>query len=453
VIRELLERDFLADSGRDIQETIQREVRGGEVTNESMRRLLDELGVTPAELEAAVGHLSAAVAAIESSAETPALLPHDAVASLVQSALQQMYEERLPHLIDRKEGSAAFPTEDPVTDQGLVASASSTKADRLAGRMEQTDIRWAACLVAKAITFFRRRRRFEDRPADPQRFSNTARLYVLGDWGSGVPRARTVGGLVREMLLAPDSRDREQHVVHLGDVYYSGWRREYEDNFLPYWPVKPGEEGKYGSWCLNANHDMYSGGYGYYDYLLADPRFARQQGSSYFSLENDDWQLLGIDTAWEDEDLAGSQPEWIASRLRAQQGKRKSVLMSHHQLFSAFAEGTPKVRQKVQGVLDEDLVTGWFWGHEHRCAIYEPRDRVQYARLVGHGGVPVWAATGTPPPTVRHLLQEYLRSGFEKFARFGFAVLDFEGKKIKARYFCERGPNQPAHQHYDETLG
>ena len=32
------------------------------------------------------------------------------------------------------------------------------------------------------------------------------------------------------------------------------------------------------SWALNGNHDMYSGGWGYFDHLLADERFSRQRG-------------------------------------------------------------------------------------------------------------------------------------------------------------------------------
>ena len=108
-----------------------------------------------------------------------------------------------------------------------------------------------------------------------------------------------------------EQTDREQHVIHLGDVYYSGWPEEYEDHFLPNWPVAPGQEDRYGSRCLNANHDMFSGGH--FDHLLKDERFRRQrsarQPTSYFSLENDHWQILGLDSAWQDGDLAGSQLE------------------------------------------------------------------------------------------------------------------------------------------------
>ena len=47
-------------------------------------------------------------------------------------------------------------------------------------------------------------------------------------------------------------------------------------------------------WALNANHDMYCGGYGYFGHLLP----AIGQPASYFSLGNDFWRLIGLDTGY-----------------------------------------------------------------------------------------------------------------------------------------------------------
>ena len=84
---------------------------------------------------------------------------------------------------------------------------------------------------------------------------------------------------------------REAHVIHLGDVYYSGLPVEVQRHVLEPWPVTAAQA-KAGvtSWSLNGNHDMYSGGYGYYDTLLADPRFAAQHSAdgastSFFRLD------------------------------------------------------------------------------------------------------------------------------------------------------------------------
>lgn len=45
---------------------------------------------------------------------------------------------------------------------------------------------------------------------------------------------------------------REVHALHLGDLYYSGWKEEYQTRFMPYWPVKSAQGGV-SSWSLNGN--------------------------------------------------------------------------------------------------------------------------------------------------------------------------------------------------------
>src|SRR5207245_6113755 len=52
------------------------------------------------------------------------------------------------------------------------------------------------------------------------------------------------------------------------------------------------------SFALNSNHEMYAGGEGYFRALLADNRFAAQGGLSYFALENNQWLIIGLDTAY-----------------------------------------------------------------------------------------------------------------------------------------------------------
>ena len=49
---------------------------------------------------------------------------------------------------------------------------------------------------------------------------------------------------------------------------------------------------------------MYSGGHGFFE-MLQDQRFAKQNGSSYFLLENDDWQVFGLDTSFDPRDFRG----------------------------------------------------------------------------------------------------------------------------------------------------
>src|SRR5262249_11789806 len=151
------------------------------------------------------------------------------------------------------------------TDRELVDVAGPEGERKLFEKFSVTDTGWASVLVAEGIRKFRGLRPFNSRPADPVSIGNHARVVLLADWATGIPRAQKVGAAIRQVLFGDGGGGREQHVIHLGDVYYAGWEREYKKRFLPYWPVRSGEQDRVSSWCLNGNHDMYSGGFGYFD--------------------------------------------------------------------------------------------------------------------------------------------------------------------------------------------
>jgi hypothetical protein len=254
---------------------------------------------------------------------------------------------------------------------------------------------------------------------------------------------------MQEHVRGTKAEGIEQHVVHLGDVYYSGWRREYEKRVLPYWPVASEDADDVGSWSLNGNHDMYSGGNGYFDFLLADSRFERQQGSSWFSLENDDWKIIGLDTAYEEHGLHGAQKDWVREQVEA--GSHRILLMSHHQLFSTDpAKGGPKLREALADVLAGGRITSWFWGHEHRCAVYHPHEGVGLSSCIGHGGVPLYAShdkDDEPKAPAKYEYFDSIDTGPERWTRMGFAVLDFDGPSVAIRFIDELGV-----QHYEEKI-
>ncbi|WP_321800936.1 metallophosphoesterase family protein [Caballeronia sp. J97] len=381
-------------------------------------------------LDAQVQNTAASVAA-HSNADA-CYLPRDGAASLMQSLFQRYC---ITHrLVDQSGVQNASEADHPISDVSLGENGLGTAGEGLFERMGQTDIRWLACVGAKVFSSFGGKRPFPPDAAPPRTIAANARVFLVGDWGSGVSRARKIASRIATMLESEPQRD--QHVIHLGDVYYSGWPEEYDDHFLQFWPVRPGNEGRVGSWSLNANHDMFSQGAGYFGHLLKDARFSGHRGSSYFSLESDHWQLLGLDSAFEDGTLAGEQFEWVEHRQKTLPNK-KLILLTHHQPFSAFeSEYTA-----LQRLYERNEVTAWFWGHEHRFAVYDPRPRLPFGRLVGHGGVPVYArpAAASTPDGVRHVGNGFFRSGLDRFALFGFAVLNFDGPRIGVEYIDEHG--------------
>ena len=270
-----------------------------------------------------------------------------------------------------------------------------------------------------------------------------ARLILAGDWGSGLPRAQRVATAMRAEMEQGQREGVDTHVIHLGDVYYSGWEYEYENRFLKHWPVRPAEADRIGSWSLNGNHDMYSGGYAYYGTLLGDARFARQAGSSFFQIENAHWRIFGLDTAWDENGLKDPQAAWIRHGMAGD--PRKTIFLSHHQLCSAY-EDTPAVgsvlREKLGNILTGEGIAAAFWGHEHRCVLYDAMAGVRYPRLIGHGGIPTYMthdARASLPASVTFEDRRFIENGFERWAYFGFSVLDFEHSRINVRYVDETG--------------
>lgn len=282
---------------------------------------------------------------------------------------------------------------------------------------------------AKFGALFKARRPFNKNPAKVAKSSQPLSLYMFGDWGTGLPLAGMVTNSIAKQIASADGT-RQHHVVHLGDVYYVGEPEEYKKRVLAgaLWPVATAQKKKVGSWSLNGNHDMYSGGHGYFDTLLAEARFIQWHGdasgkpSSFFLIEDDHWQIFGLDTSWnlpslgqvlfgdptigdyggQNGILTKEQVKWMAAVRNPAKG---CVLMTHHQPASSrttekqHADEAVKLLTKA-GVYHQ--IDAWFWGHEHRAVVFHPRaqrtvagglkNAPEFCVCLGHGGVPVTAA-------------------------------------------------------------
>jgi len=222
-----------------------------------------------------------------------------------------------------------------------------------------------------------------------------ATLAIIGDWGTGDEVAIN--------LLSEIKKLNPGVLLHLGDIYYAGTHNEEQSNFLDICRKTLGDIPVF---TMCGNHDMYSGGAGYY--WLVDQL---SQQASYFCLQNDNWQFLAMDTGHNDHNpltvatnmtslvTMGSWAEenWLLDKINLA-GNRKTVLLSHHQLFSPFGsvgsfDGgpfayNPNLRATFQAVMQK--VAWWFWGHEHTFAIYDPYMDLQRGRCIGASAVPVF---------------------------------------------------------------
>ena len=247
------------------------------------------------------------------------------------------------------------------------------------------------------------------------------RIAVAADWGTGTLEAETV---------AKNMKTSSPHyTLHLGDVYYMGEADEVEENCLGKprqnytgvdWPT-----GSLGSFALMGNHEMYSGGQGYFQTFLTmlgllspNKSVKDPQSASFFCLDTGHWLVLGLDTGYH----SGGMPAltavpglnaipflnvnarfdekmmtWLHKTMGAVQTnptKKPVLILTHHQPMSSFEHAFSKpAKQLAQSGLFRGQELVWLYGHEHRLTIYARQvvgdTLTAYPRCIGHGGMPV----------------------------------------------------------------
>ena len=278
-----------------------------------------------------------------------------------------------------------------------------------------------------------------------------ATIAILGDWGTGEDAAKQV--------LAQIARKKPNAVIHLGDIYYSCTDFETQNYFLNIWQ-QYFDVTKTPSFTLSGNHDMYSGGAPYYALLKT-----LGQPASYCCLRNDNWQFVMIDTGLHDRMPGGNDPTiledtevtWVERRLATAAG-RKTVLLSHHQLFTRFSNivdpplaqdkglaVNPSLQKQLGPLLPQIAV--WLWGHEHDMVIYEKQLDI-LARCIGNGGIPVLPPSDDPPPpptphpeiaadeTIRPVLNG-------EFLSLGYAIMKLNGSDATIDYYMNNDEDNP----------
>jgi hypothetical protein len=226
--------------------------------------------------------------------------------------------------------------------------------------------------------------------ASHMRLPNTCKVALLADWGADNDHSKRLG----DLAIAKDA----DFVIHLGDIYYSGSHAESE-TFLRNWPLRGADEkplvGK--SFALNGNHEMYSLGRNYFTTVLD----GLGQEASYFTLSNDWWQIQGLDTAYVPFSISGGtedasmrpQWDWLLDSIKSNPTK-KNIFLSHNQPVSAHLaefEASYPLDQEYRQILQATrggAIFAWFFGHEHRCTIYDDTKTLFKARLIGNGAIP-----------------------------------------------------------------
>ncbi len=360
------------------------------------------------------------------------------------------------------------------------------------------------------------------------------RVAIVGDIGTGTDVAAAT--LLAALSFKPDA------ILHLGDVYYAGTKFEFAHRFTGLLhSVFQAQDVRVPVFGVPGNHEYFTGAIAYLDCLdsqqLAAEPDQRQQ-ASYFSLRSADggWQFLGMDTGYYGHTMsvplqeqqaalhvlhrrdpavpltpsaaAGPLPvggtvhlrddEALWHRRHASNFAGRTILLSHHQLYSA-TEGCGTAQRSLAGgggstvpdpsdldraYVDTDIwrqlgplfgdhVAAWFWGHEHNLVIFEDEYRpadwpsdlgadgatlrvLPKGRCCGHGAIPVHEsekpyAQTYPVPLKDPRLTLGLTDGW--YNR-GFEIIDLAGAgdPARVRYFQVAGVDPTPLMIYEETV-
>lgn len=309
----------------------------------------------------------------------------------------------------------------------------------------ETAIKYAEFLASKKPIPYRVHKNLSDFVIEGKLPEN-ARIALVGDWGTGQQEAKTV--------LSQIASKNPDVVIHMGDIYYSATDFEVQNYFYQIWQSELNLS-KVATYTLSGNHDMFSGGAAYYGLLdkLGQP-------ASYFCLRNDNWQFIVLDTGFYDSKPAGTDPtylhdtevQWLTDKIQ-NSGGRRTVLLSHHQLFAAFEDICGKSsNDKLNGQLSSLLpnVDLWFWGHEHNLVIYQKYMGV-LARCIGHGAFPIGLDEIPKQPKFPEVpVQNVLLGNNGVFFNHGYVIVDLAGREASIAYYQDSDETKPQ---LTETLG
>lgn len=285
-----------------------------------------------------------------------------------------------------------------------------------------------------------------------------ARVAILGDWGTGQNAAK--------LVLRQIANKKPDVVIHLGDIYYAGTQFEVNTYFLPIWQqtLNLGDKlDRIPTFTLAGNHDYYSGGVAYYQTLqkLGQP-------ASYFCLRNANWQFIAMDTGYHDHNPAGggdgatylqdTEVTWLADKVN-NAGGRRNVLLSHHQLFTAFDaidNGEINMRLYPQVAPFLPKVALWLWGHEHDFTLYDSYKCLARSCCMGHAAFPVGEAEVPKEPKhpeiplIKGDDGDPIRLGVTGgLYNHGYAIIDIDGPSGQVSYYQDSDEDTPM---YTQTL-
>lgn len=314
------------------------------------------------------------------------------------------------------------------------------------GKYEQLDPRWELVAGTVWLENILHKHAFPQGTPAILPMADNASFALASDWGtgnfgSGDSPSTKIGKFIPS--LHPD------YTIHLGDVYYAGTGGEETGKLIDLWP-----RGAKGSFALNSNHEMYSGGGPYFNQTVGGPVFNKLQSPfSFFALENAHWIVVGLDSAYfasaiklyMDATLGKNNAQIPFLTEIAKRGKKVIVLTHHNPLPVSGVQPNPPYALYTEVI---DVFAGhpapafWYYGHAHVGAAYTPlAGSGTQCRCIGHSALP-WGLASDLQTSKNVQWFEHCNAGDpdNKLRVFnGFVHLQFNGPDLIETFYDETG--------------
>jgi hypothetical protein len=325
------------------------------------------------------------------------------------------------------------------------------------GKYQELDPRWELVAGTVWLENLLHKHSFPKGTPPILQMADTVSIAMVGDFGTGnFGSGDSPSTKIAKFIpsLSPD------YTIHLGDVYYAGTSGEETSNLISVWP-----QGAKGSFTLNSNHEMYSAGGPYFNEAVGGPVFNKPQSQSqspysFFALENTNWIMVGLDSAYYSNVLTlylngtlGTGNAQIQFLQQIAQRGKKVIVLTHHNGLPIPGDPAKSNPPGAPLQLYTDVMNAfagqaapayWYYGHEHIAAAYPPLANGTLCRCLGHGALP-WGLASD--------LQAAEAAGnvawFEKCnagdqddtlrVYNGFVSLQFDGPDLTETFYDETG--------------
>lgn len=410
--------------------------------------------LTNAQRDALVARMKIAWAALSPDQKT-ALRPvlenaHQQLADYISTGTPPAHEVRAilhmkSYLTDDWDGHAQT-LDELSTAQAIEIKVSPDGEILGSGKYQQLDPLWTLMTGTIWLENLLHKHKFPSGAPQPIQIPDQVTIALAGDFGTGNFGASDSPSTKISKFIPTL---KPHFTIHLGDVYYAGTTDEEDSNLMRYWP-----QGSLGSFTLNSNHEMYSGGGPYFDDAVGGPLFNKLQSPySFFALENSSWIIVGLDSAYNADafklymDGSLGTNAQISFLQELAKKNKKMVLLTHHNGVPESGMPGPaplNLLSEVTGALAGlSLPAYWYWGHAHAGVAYKPlpTQNGMLCRCLGHAALP-WGLSADLQASTQVQWFEKCNAGDpdDKLRVFnGFVLVELNGPALTESFYDETG--------------